>query len=148
MTLYFLDTNVLFWYLVKTSKHHVDVVNCLDPLLLNVDNTFIINEIVVMELLHLLVKKNGKDGYSIGNLLLSGNYSFLDIKFDILGIADLRDILEDLFKYGVKTTIGGRDSSILHSITKYKVDCLITNDSGFDGIAGLRRCDPIAPIAP
>ncbi|TXT53234.1 MAG: hypothetical protein BAJALOKI2v1_1110012 [Promethearchaeota archaeon] len=49
MTIFFIDTNILWWYFVKNSKYHKSVKKFLDPLILDTENSFIVNEFVMIE---------------------------------------------------------------------------------------------------
>ena len=40
MVIFFLDTNILWWYFVKDSKNHLTIKNFLDKLILNTQNSF------------------------------------------------------------------------------------------------------------
>ncbi|TXT53262.1 MAG: hypothetical protein BAJALOKI2v1_1090009, partial [Promethearchaeota archaeon] len=126
MTIFFIDTNILWWYFVKNSQYHQSIKNFLDPLILDTENSFIVNEFVMIELFHLLIKKEGRKGFKIVSNLLNENYPFFLIKYDLLQISDLDNISKNLFKYGNKTTIGGRDSTIVYSMTTHKVSKIIT----------------------
>ncbi|MHA1679623.1 MAG: type II toxin-antitoxin system VapC family toxin [Promethearchaeota archaeon] len=138
-----MDTNVLWWYMVKTSKNHKSIKKFLDPLILDTKNSFIVNEFVMIELIHLLIKKKGKDGYKIATFLLGGSHPFFEVKYDILQIYDLKEVLDILEKYGTTTSIGGRDASIIHSMKRYKVVDIISNDKGFSSIPNINLHDPI-----
>ena len=48
MTIYFLDTNVLWWYLVKNSKNHPAIKKFLDKLILDTQNSFMVNDFVMI----------------------------------------------------------------------------------------------------
>ncbi len=140
---FFIDTNILWWYIVKSSKHHREVKAFLDPIIMGVGNSLIVNEFVMIELFHLLVKKQGKQGHSIADYLLNGDHPFFEIKFDIIQDSDISDVLAILSKYGTTTTIGGRDSSIIHSMNLHKITNIITNDKGFENVPGIKILDPI-----
>ncbi|MEX2680272.1 MAG: type II toxin-antitoxin system VapC family toxin [Candidatus Sigynarchaeota archaeon] len=141
---FFIDTNILWWYMVENSKHHKKVKAFLDPIIINDENSLIVNEFVMIELFHLLVKQKGKQGCTIAEYLLNEDHPFFQVKFDILQESDLNEILTILTKYRTTTTIGGRDSSILHSMTRHKITSIITNDKGFENVAGINVLDPIA----
>ena len=70
MPIFFVDTNILWWYTVKNSKHHLSVKEFLDPLIMDEQNSFIVNEFVMIELFHLLIKRMGRRGYEIADFLL------------------------------------------------------------------------------
>lgn len=143
MTIFFIDTNILWWYFVKNSKYHKSVKKFLDPLILDTENSFIVNEFVMIELFHLLIKKKGKEGFEIISKLLNENYPFFLIKYDLLQISDLDKVSKILFKYGNITTIGGRDSTIIYSMTSHKVSNIITNDKGFEKVDFIEAHNPL-----
>lgn len=143
MTIYFLDTNILWWYFVKNSNNHQPIKHYLDNLILNAQNSFIINEFVMIELFHLLIKKIGKEGFRIASLLLNENYPFFKLKYDLLQISDLDNVLRILHKYGNISSIGGRDSTIIYSMTRHKVRNIITNDKGFEKVKSITIHNPL-----
>lgn len=144
MTQYFLDTNILWWYFVQSSKHHLEVKKFLDPLILNIENGFLVNEFVIIELLHYLIKKQGTQGYKLADLLLSGKFPFIEIYYDILQASDLQGILKIVHQYGTTTSLGGRDASIIHSMRIHSITHLITHDSAFKHVENLSILDPIS----
>lgn len=114
----------------------------MDKLILDLENTFHINEFVTIEFLHLIIKKS-KEGYKLAKELQANNYPFLKIHFDFNNFSSLESLLEVLHKYGNKTTIGGRDSSIIVSMKEHKVKDIISNDKGFQNIEGVKVHNPI-----
>lgn len=142
ITKYFIDTNILWWYFTKNSKNHKIVKKYLDPLIMDLDNQFYVNEFVIIELLHLLIKKS-KGGYKLGKELLSNKYPFLHILFNFSNLTSIISLLEVLNTYGHDTTIGGRDSSIIVSMQTHQINDIITNDGGFKSVANLRILNPI-----
>jgi len=143
MTKYFLDTTILWWYFVKNSKNHTPIKEFLDALILDTQNSFYINEFVMIELFHLLIKKRGKEGFELATNLLNGNYPFFVIQYDMLQISDLRSVLSILYKYGTISTIGGRDSTIIHSMHTHRVRHIVTNDKGFEKVESIRVHNPL-----
>ena len=143
MTRFFLDTNILWWYFVKNSKYHQSIKLYLDKLIMDDQNSFIINEFVVIELFHLLIKKKGEDGFKIASLLLNERYPFLEVKYDVLHISDLNAVLKNLYKYGIRSSIGGRDSTIIYTMNRHKVKNIITNDKGFEKVESLLVHNPV-----
>lgn len=142
ITKYFIDTNILWWYFTKNSKNHKIVKKYLDPLIMDLDNQFYVNEFVIIELLHLLIKKS-KGGYKLGKELLSNKYPFLHILFNFSNLTSIISLLEVLNTCGHDTTIGGRDSSIIVSMQTHQINDIITNDGGFKSVANLRILNPI-----
>lgn len=134
----------MWWYLVKNSKNHQIVKEFLDDLILDTQNSFLINEIVMIELFHLLIKQRGKEGFKIASDFLNSNYPFFKCKYDILQISDLYDVLNILNRYGNISTIGGRDSTIIHSMITHNVENIITNDGGFEKVNSIRIHNPIS----
>lgn len=146
MTVFFLDTNMLWWYFVKNSKYHQSVKIFLDKLILDTRNSFIVNEFVMIELFHLLITKKGKEGFQIASKLLNENYPFFTIEYDILQISDLGSILTILIKYGTISTIGGRDSTIIHSMDSHNVRNIVTNDKGFEKVESIKVHNPLGQL--
>ncbi|MHA1620158.1 MAG: type II toxin-antitoxin system VapC family toxin [Promethearchaeota archaeon] len=147
MTNYFLDTNILWWYVVKTSKNHRIVKPFLDDLILNPFNSFTINEFVMIELIHHLVKKKGTEGYRIARKLLHETYPFFKIHYDISHNSDLSRILDLVKQYGMTTTIGGRDASIIHSMAFHGIQEIITCDAGFEEVADITVINPLKMVS-
>ncbi|MHA1672844.1 MAG: type II toxin-antitoxin system VapC family toxin [Promethearchaeota archaeon] len=143
MTTFFLDTNIIWWYIVQTSKYHRNTKSFLDPLILDPQNYFIMNEFVLIELFHHLIKKKGNQGLQLAKRLFGGNYPFFEIKFDILHLSDMDHILQILGQHGMKTALGGRDASIIHSMFRHNVSHMITHDKGFQNIKEITVHDPI-----
>jgi len=143
MTKFFLDTNILWWYFVKNSKNHQQIKAFLDKLILDAQNSFIINEFVMIELFHLLIKKKGNEGFKIASLLLNERYPFIELKYDLLHISDLNSVLQILYKYGKNSSIGGRDSTIIYSMDRHKVKDIITNDKGFEKVELITVHNPL-----
>jgi len=143
MTKFFLDTNILWWYFVKNSKNHQKIKGFLDKLILDPQNSFIINEFVMIELFHLLIKKKGNAGFKLASLLLNERYPFIEFKYDLLHISDLNSVLQILYKYGMSSSIGGRDSTIIYSMNHHKVKNIITNDKGFEHVELITVHNPL-----
>ena len=143
MVTYFLDTNILWWYYVSNSKYHTTVKKFLDPIIMESDSNFIVNEFVMIELMHMLIKRRGKNGYKMINQILE-ELTIIELKFDIVSKEHLLGILDKLNSFGHTTSIGGRDASILFSIDKYKGTELISNDNAFTKINGLVTHNPIS----
>lgn len=143
MTIFFLDTNILWWYFVKNSKNHPQIKSYLDKLILDAQNSFIINEFVLIELFHLLIKKKGDEGYKLASLLLNERYPFIEFKYDLLQVSDLNSVLQILSAYGTTTSIGGRDSTIIYSMNRHEVKDIITNDKGFENVEFIKVHNPL-----
>ena len=143
MTKFFLDTNILWWYFVNNSKNHQQIKSYLDKLILDAQNSFMINEFVLIELFHLLIKKKGDEGYKLASLLLNERYPFIEFKYDLLHVSDLNNILKILSKYGTTTSIGGRDSTIIYSMNHHEVKDIITNDRGFENVEFIHVHNPL-----
>ena len=143
MTTFFLDTNILWWYFVKNSKNHQQIKSYLDKMILDAQNSFIINEFVLIELFHLLIKKKGDEGYKLASLLLNERYPFIEFKYDLLHVSDLNSELQILSKYGTTTSIGGRDSTIIYSMNHHEVKDIITNDRGFENVEFITVHNPL-----
>jgi predicted nucleic acid-binding protein len=115
----------------------------MDNLILNEEHFFFVNEFVIIELIHQLIKKKGYEGFKLAKKLISGDYPFITIVFDILHKIDLENILILLVNHGMQSTIGGRDASILHSMEIHEIHDLITNDKGFTKIEKIMVNNPI-----
>lgn len=133
---------MLWWYLVENSQNHQKVKNYLDQLILDLDNVFYINEFVIIELMHLLIKKS-KKGYEMAKELLSNQYPFLIIIYDFSKLYSFKSLLEILNTYGHSSTIGGRDSSIIVTMQTNQITDIISNDNGFKSVKSLLIHNPI-----
>ena len=143
MTEFFLDTNILWWYFVANSKNHTQIKMYLDNLIKMPENSFIVNEIVILEIFHLLIKKVGVKGYNLAQKLIEGKFMFFRIEFDILNVRDLKQILNYLNSYGLKTSIGGRDSSIIYSMKLHSIPNIISNDKAFHQVKNIKFLNPL-----
>jgi len=97
----------------------------------------------MIELFHLLIKNKGKEGFRIASLLLNENFPFFKLKYDLLQISDLDNVLRILNKYGNISSIGGRDSTIIYSMNRHKVRNIITNDKGFEKVKSITIHNPL-----
>jgi predicted nucleic acid-binding protein len=142
LTQYFIDTNILWWYLSKNSKHHQKVKIFLDELILNTANTFIVNEIILLELFHILVKRLGQSGVRIAQAIIDYKFTFLKIHFHSINKDTINNILDLIFKYGTTTTIGGRDSTVINTMQIHNLTHLITDDQGYLNVENLQVHSP------
>jgi len=142
MKTYFIDSNIWAWYLNKNSVYHTNVKDYLNDLIKDVNNSFLINEIVAIEVFHYLIKRCGpKEGKTLAKRLI--NYSFISIDFILQDKESLLEVLDILIHYGITTTIGGRDSSIISSMKKNKVHNIITHDKGYSHVTDINVHDPL-----
>jgi predicted nucleic acid-binding protein len=139
----FLDTNILWWYFVANSKNHSQIKKYIDDLIKIPENTFVVNEFVIIEIFHLLIKKVGEKGYNLAQKLIEGKYIFFKIEFDILRVKDLKQILSYLRSYGFKTSIGGRDSSIIYSMELHSISNIVSTDKAFHQVENIEFHNPL-----
>ena len=97
----------------------------------------------MIELFHLLIKKKGDEGFKLASSLLNERYPFIEIKYDLLHISDLKSVLQILYEYGMNSSIGGRDSTIIYSMKRHKVEDIITNDKGFEKVELITIHNPL-----
>lgn len=97
----------------------------------------------MIELFHLLVKQKGKEGIELARYLLH-RFTCFTVTFDILHVADLDAILSCSCENGITTSIGGRDSSILHAMSRHGTRDIITHDKAFSTVEGIVVHDPVA----
>ncbi len=132
----FVDSNIWCYYFKDSTEEHEAVSNFLEQHL--GISTIVINVVVAMEVAHFLVKNLGPiDGGKKVELFLS---SPLDI-FP-LDLATLKWSVEWLKRYS-HVGIGGRDATILATMQKYNVNCLVTHDQAFQRVSEITVIDPI-----
>lgn len=138
----FIDSNILAWYLNKNSPNHNKVRDYLNPLIRDPINNFLINEFVVLEVFHYLIKRLGSvKGKNLALKFIK--YKFITIEYSIKSQKSLTETLDILTSYGVTTTIGGRDSSIIYTMNQQNVSKIISNDQGFQKVNGIELEDPL-----
>ena len=137
---YFVDTNTLWWLVSQKSKHHYKVEKFLLDLVQD-DDRFFINTFVAIELLHLLIKQIGPSGKQFFDKLQEEH--LLSI-LPVIGSKLLDNIWNVLTKYGIISSIGGRDASILVSMVEYNISTIITNDKDFANVKEISVLDPLS----
>lgn len=114
----------------------------LNGLIQDVTNTFVINEIVLLEVFHYLIKRFGPTkGKELALKLM--NNSFIEIEYSIINENSVLETLDILVKYGVTTTIGGRDSTIIRTMRTTGVMNIISHDRAFELVENLQLIDPL-----
>jgi len=131
----FVDSNVWCYYFDKGAKEHLKVAQFLERAIKC--QTIVINTVVVMEVAHFLIKNLGAKGKDKVDLFLSLPLRILDFNYEqALAAVNL------LAKYS-NAGIGGRDATLLASMRTEKVNEIITNDSAFTQVKGIKVINPI-----
>lgn len=141
MTNYFIDSYILWWYHIESSKYHKKVKKFLDKLILDLSNNFTINEFVMIEFMQMLITRQGVEGYAIAQQFLE-EQSVIKLVFDMRSSNHMLGILDKLNMYE-SSAIGGRSASILHSMEKHKISDIITVDDNFTNVSGIEIHNPV-----
>jgi len=118
-------------------KEHAKVVSYLDKILKQ--EQIIINTVVIIEVAHYLIKNLGFAGKEKVNILL--NLPFKVIDFDYEQVKQSVNFLDKFSTTG--TGIGGRDATLLAAMAKAGTNSIVTNDSSFNHIKGIKVINPI-----
>ena len=139
----FVDSNIWCYYFDKRLPEHQLVREPIRQILMS-SQEIICNTIVVMEIAHYLVRHfREQDARSkIEHFIHLGNMKILD--FDAKTMAESLDIL---FNYNYSHGLGGRDSSILASMTLHNIKTLMTHDEVFKQLSDKAHCKVIDPVA-
>jgi predicted nucleic acid-binding protein len=141
LTKYFIDSYILWWYHVESSRYHKKVKKFLDKLILDMSNNFVINESVMIEFMQLLIRHQGVEGYAVAQQFLE-EQSVIKLEFDMQSSDHMLGILDKLNIYE-SSSIGGRSASILHSMEKHRISNIITVDDNFTKVPGVEIHNPV-----
>lgn len=141
--LIFIDSNIWCYYFDQRLPEHQLVRGPIRQILES-SQEIVCNTIVVMEIAHYLVRHfNEKEARNkIEHFIHLGNMKILD--FDSKAMAQsLDNLLNFSYSYG----LGGRDSTILASMSLNSIKTLMTHDSVFKRLSDRGFCNVIDPIA-
>lgn len=130
----FVDSNIWCYYFDRSSKEHKKVSDYLVKIVR--DETILINTVVIMEVVHFLIKNLGIKGKEKVNIFLNLPFKVIDFNYE----QALKSV-KFLTKYSDKG-IGGRDATLLAAMSIAKTSKIVTNDSAFKRIKGLKVINP------
>jgi len=130
----FIDSNIWCYYFDKGSKEHTKVVNYLEKIIKQ--ETILINTVIIIEVSHFLIKNLGTKGREKVD-----NFLKLPIKIIDFDYEQVLNSVKILAKHSNKG-IGGRDATLLAAMTKVGTNRIVTNDSAFKRIKGLKAINP------
>ena len=133
----FIDSNIWCYYFNERANEHTEVFNYLEKLLAGKEEV-VMNNLVVLEVAHFLVKNLGA---IVGREKVEHLLTFPFV-IDEFGYDDLLESVTLLSKY-VQTGIGGRDAAILTTMGKLGVKRLVTHDRAFKKIDFIEVIDPV-----
>jgi len=130
----FIDSNIWCYYFDKSAKEHRKVVDYMEKII--GQETILINTVVIMEVMHFLIKNLGGKDKEKADIFLKLPLDIIDFDYE-QALASVKI----LAKYSGKG-IGGRDATLLAAMTKAGTNQIITNDSAFKKIKGLKVINP------
>ena len=137
----FVDTNIWCYYFDARLQEHERVREPLRGILRTEE--IAVNTVTVMEVAHYLTRNldEAEAREKVESFTKLSNMNIID--FDK---ALMRTALEHLTKYAKSYALGGRDSTILASLDKFKIETLLTHDKTLAVLAqklGVKVIDPI-----
>lgn len=132
----FIDSNIWAYYFDASFPEHKKVVKPVETALKK--KQAVVNATIVMETLHYLVKRLGPlEGAKKGRIFLNYGMPLYELDEEILELTLTK--LSEFTHLG----IGGRDASILATMTLEGIGRLMTNDQAFKRIPEIDVIDPI-----
>lgn len=132
-----IDTNIWAYYFDEDSPEHGAVVGPVESALKS--EQIAVNTIIVMELAHFLIRNLGPvEGAEKLALFLRFPLVISDF-----GFRDSLDAIEMLKRYS-HLGVGGRDATILASMSRARVKKLMTHDEALAKVDWLEIIDPIS----
>lgn len=137
----FVDTNIWCYYFDARLPEHEHVKEAMRRVLMK--ETIVVNTVIVMEVAHYLTRNLGEaEAKSKADVFLNlRNMKILDFDRAIMGVA-----VDYLTTYARSDGLGGRDSTIIASLSKLGIKSLLTHDRALGAFAeklGFESMDPI-----
>ena len=137
----FVDTNIWCYYFDARLPEHKHVRDPLRNVLKNRDVA--INTVIVMEVAHYLTRNLDEEEAreKVESFIKLRNMNIVDFDKALMTLA-----LEYLTRYAKSDGLGGRDSTILASLDRLKIETLFTHDQNLKVLAkmlGVKIIDPI-----
>lgn len=131
----FVDSNIWCYYFTKDAKEHERVAKYINGILQK--ERILMNSLIVMEVVHYLIKNFGPvKGKEVSDHFLSFPFVVEDFAYE-----DLRSAVTILAEHS-HTGIGGRDATILATMTRRGTTKLVTHDQAFKKVRGVDVIDP------
>ena len=132
-----IDSNIWAYYFDATLPEHNEVIRPVETAMKK--NQAAVNATIVIETLHYLVKRIGPlEGAKKGRVFLSFGMPLYGL--DEEGVEMTLTKLSEFTHLG----IGGRDASILATMTIEEIGSLMTHDQAFKRVPEINVMDPIA----
>ena len=138
----FIDSNIWCYYLDARLPEHGHVIEPLRDIIR--DGEVAINTVVAMEVAHYLIRnldqREARD--RIDSFINLSSMDIVDFDKAMMTIA-----LYYIMKFGKKEGPGGRDSTIIATVDRLKIETLLTHDKNLAAIAeklGIKTLDPIS----
>jgi len=129
------DSNIWCYYFDKGAKEHRKVVRYLESTIKK--EVIAINTVVIMEVAHFLVKNLGSMGKEKMEMFLDLPLKVIDFDY-MQALASVKILAENS-----RSGIGGRDATLLAAMKEANTDKIVTNDSAFRGIKGIKLINPV-----
>jgi predicted nucleic acid-binding protein len=131
-----IDSNIWAYYFDATLSEHQKVIKPLETALKK--NQAAVNATIVVETLHYLVKRLGSlEGKTKGNIFLNYGLPFYEIDEEVIELTLMK--LSEFTHLG----IGGRDATILATMSLEGIHNLMTHDQAFKRVPEIDVIDPI-----
>lgn len=137
----FVDTNIWCYYFDSRLPEHKHVRETLRNTLKS--REVFINTVIAMEVAHYLTRNldEAKAKEKVESFINLRNMKVIDFDKSLMAIS-----LEHLTRYAKSDGLGGRDSTILASLDRSKIETLFTHDKNLKSLAqklGVKIIDPI-----
>ena len=131
-----IDSNIWAYYFDATLPEHQKVIKTLETAIKK--NQAAVNATIVVEILHYLVKRLGPlEGKKKGNIFLNYGLPFYEIDEETVELTLTK--LSEFSHLG----IGGRDATILATMSLEGIQNLMTHDQAFKRVPNIEIIDPI-----
>lgn len=131
-----IDSNIWAYYFDATLSEHLKIIKPLETALKK--NQAAVNATIVVETLHYLVKRLGPlEGKKKGSIFLNYGIPLYEIDEEIVELTLTK--LSEFTHLG----IGGRDATILATMSIEGINTLMTHDQAFKRVPDIEIIDPV-----
>jgi predicted nucleic acid-binding protein len=140
----FVDTNIWCYFFDARLPEHEHVKGAMREVLMK--ETVTVNTVIVMEVAHYLTRNLGESEAKrkVEVFVTLRNMKILDFNRALMGVA-----VDYLTTYARSDGLGGRDSTIIASLSKFGIKSLLTHDRALGAFAkklGFESIDPIPRV--
>ena len=137
----FIDTNIWCYFFDARLPEHEHVRGTMREVLMK--ETVVVNTVIVMEVAHYLTRNlsEAEAKRKAGVFVNLRNMKILDFDRTLMGVA-----VDYLTTYARSDGLGGRDSTVIASLSKFGIESLLTHDRALGAFAeklGFESIDPI-----